>query len=101
MHGWSWQRQATMRPQRCAVFPHVNNGAFIDTGITMDTWDPHIYISAEAAQELGKFAGMVPGEALKNAQEATVAANQYIAELEAKVTRLEEFKSAVELIKAG
>ena len=64
-----------MRPQRCAVFPHVNNGAFIDTGITMDTWDPHIYISAEAAQELGKFAGMVPGEALKNAQEATVAAN--------------------------
>lgn len=100
MHGWSWVRQAALRPQKCAVFPHVNDGAFIDTGNDIVGWDPHVYVSQTAAEQLGAFVGMVPGSDLQISETKLNLANERIEELEREVAVLEEFKQAVRLVSA-
>jgi hypothetical protein len=99
-HGWQWVRQASLPPNRCAVFPHINSGAIIDTGMRIEGYDPHVYIGEVAAKELGKMAGMVPKSVLDLAQADERAAQDRIRSLEARVAELEEFKAAVTLVKA-
>lgn len=99
-HGWTWVRQAALRPNRCAVFPHIPQGALIDTGVDLLTHDPHIYIGEVAAKELGKMAGMVPGASLKKADETISALRTQIDELQDEILRLQTFKDAVNLVKA-
>jgi hypothetical protein len=100
-HGWTWQREPVQRPQRCAVFPHIQQGAYIDTGMNINTYDPHVYIGETAARELGKMVGMVPRSDLDQARIALDEARATIVEKQREVEQLQAFKDAVELIQAA
>jgi hypothetical protein len=98
-HGWTLTASPRMMPQRCAVFPHVRTGNYIDTGMTISGFDPHVYVSDVAAQELGRFVGMVPGGDLRRA-EAELQLEQAKTEiLQERIAELERFKAAVELVR--
>ena len=99
-HGWTWVRTPPLRPQRCAVFPHIQQGAYIDVGIDINSYDPHVYIGEMAARELGKMVGMVPKSDLDQARIALDDARATLTEAEKKIEKLEAFKDAVTLVKA-
>lgn len=99
-HGWVWTRGPALRPQRCAVFPHISASMWIDTGIDIQGYDPHVYISDVAAKELGKMVGMVAEQKLTLAKRELSEAKDEISRLKNKVEELERFKDAVQLIKA-
>lgn len=100
-HGWSITRQPRLTPQRCAVFPHVRSGNYIDTGMTIPGYDPHVYVSDVAAMELGRFVGMVPQGELHSLRAELALEQAKVEVLQAKVRKLEDFKSAVELVKVS
>jgi hypothetical protein len=57
-------------------------GGFIDTGYDLHGWDPHVYVSVLAVQEMARMIGWVPpGTVSGNAAEA--------ARLEARIAELE------------
>lgn len=55
-----WVEAAAQRPHHCAAIPfsgmHTARG-FIDTGIDLPGWDPHVYISVEWIAEAARFLG--------------------------------------------
>ncbi len=100
-HGWTVTRQPRLTPQRCAVFPHVRSGHYIDAGTMIPGFDPHVYISDVAAMELGRFVGMVPGGELRAVQAELELERSKVEVLQEQVQKLQDFKSAVELVQAG
>lgn len=104
-HGWRMIPGAPVVPQHCAVFPHIGNASgrmFVDTGMNLNSYDPHIYISDVAVDELAKFMGYVPGsDADEKVKAAEARANEAEADLliaEMRIQFLEAHKAAVELI---
>lgn len=82
-----WVQAAAQRPHKCAVLPMVGNsnaaGGFIDTGYDLHGWDPHVYVSVLAVQEMARMIGWVaPGTVTGRAAESE--------ELKARVEALEQ-----------
>jgi hypothetical protein len=61
-----WVPVAAQRPHRCAAIPLVgahHAKGFIDTGYDLHGWDPHVYISVVAVEEMARMIGWVrPGD---------------------------------------
>lgn len=100
-----WVPHAAMRPHTCAAIPFIGNSnakrGFFDTGRDLPGWDPHVYISWEAAEEMARQMGWQPNH-VQQGQQAKVAALQ--AELEeskAENARLLEQIAAVKVLKNG
>ena len=59
-----WVAHAAGRPHKCAVLPFIGNSnakqGFIDTGTILNGWDPHVYVSVEAVQEMSRMIGWQP-----------------------------------------
>ena len=59
-----WVSHAAIRPHRCAVVPFIGNSnakkGFIDTGSDLPGWDPHVYVSVEAVEEMARMIGWQP-----------------------------------------
>ena len=102
-----WVAHAADRPHKCAVLPFIGNSnakqGFIDTGTILNGWDPHVYVSVEAVQEMGRMIGWQPvhmgntsalhdkAAKLQVRVEALEAEN---AALQAKVDAIDVFESA-------
>jgi hypothetical protein len=82
------------------VIPFIGNsnatGGFIDTGQRLEGWDPHVYVSVQAAEEMARFLGWQPAVAESAQLEKVRARDVRIAELEAEVAELERFRDAAE-----
>lgn len=86
-----WVQHASHRPARCAALPFVGNSnaqrGFIDTGVDLPGWDPHVYVSVEAVEEMGRMVGLVrPAELLTVRRERDEAVAR-VAELEVELAR--------------
>lgn len=90
-----WVDQASIRPMRCAVLPYVGNGggnAFIDTGMELDGFDNHVYISDVAAEAIAReMLGWVPPGELRGAQVEIERLNARVSELEDELAEADKF----------
>jgi hypothetical protein len=86
-----WVQHASHRPARCAVLPFVGNSntqrGFIDTGQELPGWDPHIYVSVEAVEEMGRMVGLVRPAELGTVRRERDEATARVAELELELAR--------------
>jgi hypothetical protein len=97
-------QHAALRPHHCAVIPFIGNTngrGFIDTGIDLPGWDPHVYVSVEAVEEMAREIGWQPAHI--SAQAATRAGEKdaRIAELEAEVADKTERLEAVQVLRSA
>ncbi len=95
-----WVQAAASRPHKCAVIPFIGNsnaaGGFIDTGQRLEGWDPHVYISVQAAEEMARFLGWQPAIAETAQLQKLQSRDEEIAALKAEVAELERFRDAAE-----
>ena len=90
-------QHAAIAPHRCAVIPFIGNSngrGFIDTGQDLRGWDPHVYVSVEAAEEMAKFIGWSPKTAEQAVQVKLAERDKRIAELEAELAEADRFRDA-------
>lgn len=99
-----WVEAAAQRPHHCAAIPFSGmhaKGGFIDTGVDLPGWDPHVYVSVtfieEAARYLG-FPSRQDAESLQGQLDASVAR---VRELEAELAEKTAQLQAVEVLKNG
>jgi hypothetical protein len=91
--------QATMPPHRCAVIPFKGNSSsrgFIDTGMDLPGWDPHVYVSVEAVEEMARMIGWEPRHVSARHAQKTHEAQARISELEELLAGHERFREAAE-----
>lgn len=98
--------RATIRPMRCAVFPHIganHPSGFIDTGSELiGGLDNHVYVSTVAVGEMARMVGWVPGREVKAAIAERDKALARVAELEAELAAAHRNLDAVDqLVSAG
>lgn len=95
-----WVQQATLPPHRCAVIPFKGNAStvkgFIDTGMDLPGWDPHVYVSVEAVEAMAKAVGWVPRSDLTAVVVQVKERDARIAELEERVREAEKFRESAE-----
>lgn len=94
-----WVEDATMNPGRCAVTGR-SDGPFLDTGATIATIEPRVYLSGPAVQQIADAAQFISHE-----QHAETLAR--VAELEKRCKELEEdlleadkFAAAVDVLES-
>jgi hypothetical protein len=91
-----WVPHAAMRPHRCAVIPFVGNSSskygFLDTGMDLPGWDPHVYISGEAVLEMMRAFGFDRPTA--DPRVKTLEAR--VQELQVKLAEAAKFREATE-----
>lgn len=98
-----WVPQAVRPPHRCAVIPFMGNSSthkgFIDTGSVIPGWDPHVYVSVEAVEEMARMLGWTPPgmevgykQQIADAEKKAEAAIAEKADLEAAVAAIETLK---------
>lgn len=98
-----WVAHAAMRPHRCAAVPFIGNSnakkGFIDTGTDLAGWDPHVYVSVEAVEEMARMIGWQPAhvQQVNAAKASDVRAELEAAKAEADVLR--EQLAAVRVLK--
>jgi hypothetical protein len=97
-----WVAHAAIRPHRCAVIPFVGNsnasGGFIDTGMTLPGWDPHVYISVEAVKEMARMIGWQPAQVQKTHDARLAGKDDRIAALEAEIAENRRVVDAARLL---
>jgi hypothetical protein len=98
-----WVAHAAMRPHTCAAVPFVGNSnakrGFIDTGRDLPGWDPHVYISFEAFQEMARIFEYQPGHAVTAVKAQVARKQERIAELEAELEEMRGQLDAVKVLK--
>lgn len=81
-----------MAPGHCiATLAAEDPRGFIDTGLTVTTVDPRVYISVSWVQQMGRELGMVDGTFLDEAE-------QRIADLEADLAEADKLADASQLV---
>lgn len=95
-----WVPQAALPPHRCAVVPFKGNSStvkgFIDSGMDLPGWDPHVYISVEAVEAMARMVGWEPVHVAKRQAEKVVKLEAQVAELKAERQEFERFREAAE-----
>ena len=100
-----WVQHPAMRPHHCAVIPFLGASnakmGFIDTGVDLPGYDPHVYVSVEAVHEMAKAVGWVPVYQSEKAQReldaeraTTECLNAEIADLKAQLAAVDVLKNA-------
>lgn len=100
-----WVQQAAISPHRCAVVPYIGNSntqrGFIDTGMDLPGWDPHVYVSVDAVEQMARLVGWEPRSvAVRQAARVEVLEGR-IAELEAELAESGRTLEAVQVLKAA
>jgi hypothetical protein len=93
---------AAIRPHRCAVIPFIgnhNSRGFIDTGMDLPGWDPHVYVSVEAVEQMAGMIGWQPAHVSQQGSATIKSRDARIAELEAERDALTEQLGAVQVLK--
>lgn len=67
------------RPSRCAVIPFLGTSnshgrGFIDTGQDLPGWDPHVYVSVQAVEEMAAMIGWQKPETVRHDELTTTRA---------------------------
>lgn len=100
-----WVQQATMSPHRCAAIPFKGNSStargFIDTGMDLPGWDPHVYISVDAVEQMARMIGWEPRIVAQQQAVKVETLKERIAELEAELAESERKLEAVQVLKAA
>lgn len=95
-----WVQQATMAPHRCAAVPFIGNSntrrGFIDTGMDLHGWDPHVYISVDAVEQMARMVGWEPVHVSRQQAQKAHELQERITELEAQLAEAERFREAAE-----
>lgn len=98
-----WVQHAVSRPMRCAVVPFIGNSnakkGFIDTGQDLHGWDPHVYVSIEAVEEMARFIGWQPAHVQAGAKEQVSQLKTKLQASEDECERLEQQLAAVQVLK--
>lgn len=96
---------AAIRPHRCAVIPFIGNSntkrGFFDTGVDLPGWDPHVYVSVEAVEQMASQVGWQPNQIAAGYARQVKDRDQQIGTLEARIAELEQQVSAVQVLKAA
>jgi len=93
---------AAQRPHRCAVIPFLSNHnsrGFFDTGMDLPGWDPHVYVSVEAVEQMATMLGWAPKEANEVALRKVDNLNAQIADRDDQIKVLREQLDAVETLR--
>lgn len=100
-----WVPHAALRPHTCAAIPFIGNSnakkGFIDTGRDLPGWDPHVYISVEAVEEMARMVGWQPNHVQQGHQQAVAALKVQLEDAHAENARLAEQLDAVKVLKNG
>lgn len=100
-----WVQQAMMSPHRCAAVPYIGNSnslrGFIDTGMDLPGWDPHVYISVEAVEQMARMVGWEPRSVAVGQAAKAGALEERVAELEAELSEATQKLEAVQVLKAA
>ena len=95
-----WVQQAVINPHRCAVIPFIGNSnsqkGFIDAGHDLPGWDPHVYVSVEAVEEMARLIGWQPAGSLQLKDTEIGRLERKVAELEEQVREADRFAEAAE-----
>lgn len=98
-----WVQHAVSRPMRCAVVPFIGNSnakkGFIDTGQDLHGWDPHVYVSVEAVEEMARFIGWQPAHVQQGIKAQLAERDAELESLRAQVSELNEQLGAVQVLK--
>lgn len=93
-------QQANQSPFRCAVIPFKGNSnsryGFIDTGQHLR--DEKVYVSVEAAFEIGKLIGWSPPSHKRGLEAENAALKARIDQLEAELLEADKFKDSIDYI---
>ena len=91
-------QHAALRPHHCAVIPFIGNTngrGFIDTGIDLPGWDPHVYVSVEAIEEMARLIGWQPAHVSQQATAQAAGKDDRITEVEAERDELKAQLAAI------
>lgn len=92
---------AALPPHRCAVIPFVgnhNSRGFFDTGMELPGWDPHVYVSVEAVEEMARMLGWAPQHVNQTALVKQKRAEEELKEKNAEIVALKEQLEAVQTL---
>jgi hypothetical protein len=97
-----WVAHAASSPHRCAAIPFIGNSSakrgYIDTGQRINGWDPHIYISVEAVEEMARMIGWQPAHVQKGHAAKVAELEDRLARSEATKTDLERAFMAIDVL---
>lgn len=100
-----WVQHAAIRPHRCGVIPFVGNATakqgFIDTGVDLPGWDPHVYVSVEAVQEMARMIGWQPAHIQAGQKECTADLQVKLEQANTDLQIVREQLAAVKILKNG
>lgn len=100
-----WVPHAAVRPHRCAVVPFIGNSTakngFIDTGMDLPGWDPHVYVSVEAVEEMARMIGWQPAHVQAGHKQRAADITARLEEARAELDRVNEQLAAVRVLKNG
>jgi hypothetical protein len=100
-----WVAHAALTPHRCAAIPFIGNSnakkGFIDTGSDLAGWDPHVYVSVEAVEEMARMVGWQPSHVQAGHKERAAEMQTKLDAANAEIERLEEQLAAVKVLKNG
>lgn len=95
-----WVQQATLRPHHCAAIPFVGNSnakkGFFDTGQDLPGWDPHVYVSVEAVEEMARLIGWQPAHVGQQNTAVLEEKDREIALLREQLEEADRFAEAAE-----
>jgi hypothetical protein len=98
-----WVAHAADRPHRCAAIPFIGNSnakrGFVDTGQRLPGWDPHVYVSLEAVEEMARMIGWQPAHIDQRQRDHVKALEAKVARAEAENEQLTERLNAVRVLK--
>jgi hypothetical protein len=85
------------------VIPFVGNSnakkGFIDTGTDLSGWDPHVYVSVEAVEEMARMIGWQPAHVQQGTKERAAVVQADLESARAEVEALTEQLAAVRVLK--
>lgn len=98
-----WVAHAASQPHRCAAIPFIGNSnakhGFIDTGQILHGWDPYVYVSVEAVEEMARMIGWQPGHVQQGHKQTVADLQRKLEAAAAENEQLGEQLAAVKVLK--
>ena len=98
-----WVPQAAIRPHKCAVIPFIGNSnakkGFIDTMTDLPGWDPHVYVSVEAVEEMARMIGWMPAHVSAGQKDRLAEKDEVIESLRSDLALRDMQLEAVQVLK--
>lgn len=98
-----WVPHAALRPHHCAAIPFVGNSTaqdgFIDTGVDLPGWDPHVYVSVTAVKEMARLIGWQPAHVQQGVRDRLAEKDAEIESLRSDLAEKDKQLDAVQVLK--